>query len=288
MTAAHFAAALAIKSRVAEASTAALIVGAFIPDFVWIILATAGVEPTRREVFFDDWSHSLLSVAAAATAYAWLFRKHGLGVAGAAWLAVFSHFALDLPSIRAGLGLSAVAPMTYWYIQRRRALQHAAPAGREGIHPATDRIVGRPARDAGRAAGVGRIDARSARAFRRAVGDAGARAAGAVPWMDRRSGASRRAAVALTVKVSVARIAPHCATGAECRHASGPTHGPARAAQAQGCNRGRGRLHRRRDRERLLCGDSAARAAGNFGERDDHTGRTGVRVHRDGVLDARG
>ena len=204
MTAAHFAAALAIKSRVAEASTAALIVGAFIPDFVWIILATAGVEPTRREVFFDDWSHSLLSVAAAATAYAWLFRKHGLGVAGAAWLAVFSHFALDLPvhprdlalyphsSIRAGLGLSAVAPMTYWYIQRRRALQHAAPAGREGIHPATDRIVGRPARDAGRAAGVGRIDARSARAFRRAVGDAGARAAGAVPWMDRRSGASRR------------------------------------------------------------------------------------------------
>jgi hypothetical protein len=86
VTAAHFAAALAIKSRVPEASTAALIVGAFIPDFAWIILATAGVEPTRREVFFDDWSHSLLSVAVAATAYAWLFRKHGLGVAGAAWL----------------------------------------------------------------------------------------------------------------------------------------------------------------------------------------------------------
>jgi hypothetical protein len=62
MTAGHFAAALAIKSRVPKASTATLILAAFLPDFIWIILATAGIEPTRRETYFDDWSHSLFSI----------------------------------------------------------------------------------------------------------------------------------------------------------------------------------------------------------------------------------
>ena len=97
MTAAHFAAALAIKSRVPEAPTAALIIGAFIPDFMWIGLSTVGIEPTKREIFFDDWSHSLLSVIVFAAVYAFFFRNRGPRVAAALRLAVGSHFLLDLP-----------------------------------------------------------------------------------------------------------------------------------------------------------------------------------------------
>ena len=129
MTAAHFAAALAIKSRVPDAPTGALIAGAFVPDFVWIALATAGIEPTKRSVFFDEWSHSLLSVLIFATLYALAFRGRGRSVAAAMWVAVCSHFVLDLPihpknlavyphsATHVGLGLSSVAPMTYWFVQ---------------------------------------------------------------------------------------------------------------------------------------------------------------------------
>src|ERR1700759_4356759 len=97
MTAAHFAVALAIKSRVPRAPTAALVCGAFLPDFIWIILATAGIEPAAREIFFDDWSHSLLSVIVYATLFALLFWKRGRVVSLAMWLAVCSHYFLDLP-----------------------------------------------------------------------------------------------------------------------------------------------------------------------------------------------
>jgi membrane-bound metal-dependent hydrolase YbcI (DUF457 family) len=139
MTAAHFAAALAIKSRVPKAGTAALIVGAFIPDFIWIALATAGIEPTNREIFFDDWSHSLLSIVLCASLYAFIVaratrsstpsRTPNREVGVAMWLAVFSHFILDLPvhpkplalyphsSVRLSLGLSSIPSMSYWYIQ---------------------------------------------------------------------------------------------------------------------------------------------------------------------------
>jgi membrane-bound metal-dependent hydrolase YbcI (DUF457 family) len=129
VTAAHFAAALAIKSHVPETPTAALIIGAFIPDFLWIALATGGIETTKRELFFDDWSHSLLSIIVFATVYAFFFRNRGPRVARAAWLAVFSHFLLDLPvhpkdlalyphsSIHLGLGLSGIPSIDYWFIQ---------------------------------------------------------------------------------------------------------------------------------------------------------------------------
>ncbi len=97
MTAAHFAAALAIKGRLPKAPTSALVFGAFIPDFVWIVLATTGVETTKREIFFDDWSHSLISIAVYASLFGLLFWRRGSMVAFAMWLAVFSHFILDLP-----------------------------------------------------------------------------------------------------------------------------------------------------------------------------------------------
>ena len=62
MYAPHFAAVLAIKARVPRAPLSALLIGAFLPDLLWMVLARIGVEPAQFFNFFDDWSHSLLSV----------------------------------------------------------------------------------------------------------------------------------------------------------------------------------------------------------------------------------
>ncbi len=97
MYAPHFAAAMAIKSKVPRAPFWALMTGAFLPDLLWIALARIGVEPADAQQFFDDWSHSLLSVLIIATLFALLFRSKGGAVTAAIWLAVSSHFLLDLP-----------------------------------------------------------------------------------------------------------------------------------------------------------------------------------------------
>jgi hypothetical protein len=97
MYAPHFAAALAIGSRVRRAPLWALLVGAFLPDLVWIVLARIGVEPAQASSFFDDWSHSLFSIAVVAILFAVFFWKLGRSVVVAVWVAVFSHFLLDFP-----------------------------------------------------------------------------------------------------------------------------------------------------------------------------------------------
>src|SRR5579863_3009835 len=97
MYAPHFAAALAIKSRARRAPLGALLIGAFLPDLVWIVLARAGIEPAQSSNFFDDWSHSLVSVMVFATLFALSFWKRGRPVVAAIWLAVFTHFLLDFP-----------------------------------------------------------------------------------------------------------------------------------------------------------------------------------------------
>src|SRR3954468_15238843 len=97
MYAAHFAAALVIKTRAPEAPTWALMAGAFLPDFIWVALGLAGVEPSQGPAFFDDWSHSLVMVALYATLFALVFGRRGLSVMAPLWLAVLSHFLLDLP-----------------------------------------------------------------------------------------------------------------------------------------------------------------------------------------------
>lgn len=129
MYAAHFAAALAIKSRAPKAPTWALMIGAFLPDFVWVILGIAGVEPSQGPAFFDDWSHSLAMVSLYAILFAVIFWKKGKAVMFAVGLAVFSHFILDLPihpknlalyphsAIHLGWGLWRVGPRNYWYVQ---------------------------------------------------------------------------------------------------------------------------------------------------------------------------
>jgi len=70
MYAAHFAAGLAIKSSAPKAPTWALLIGAFLPDFAWIALGLAGIEPSQGPAFFDDWSHSLAMVIWWATQFA--------------------------------------------------------------------------------------------------------------------------------------------------------------------------------------------------------------------------
>jgi len=93
----HFAAALAIKSRVPRAPLWALLIGAFLPDLLWVVFARAGLEPAQETVFFDDWSHSLVSVAILAVLFALPFLRAGRVVFASIWLAVFSHFLLDFP-----------------------------------------------------------------------------------------------------------------------------------------------------------------------------------------------
>ena len=95
MYAAHFAAGLAIGARARRAPMWALLAGAFLPDIVWISLAAAGVEPATTSMFFDDWSHSLISVAIEASVLALCFVRGGRGIWIPVWLAVFSHFLLD-------------------------------------------------------------------------------------------------------------------------------------------------------------------------------------------------
>jgi hypothetical protein len=129
MYAAHFAAALAIKARAPQAPTWALLTGAFIPDFIWVGLGLAGIEPSQGPAFFDDWSHSLAMVALWATLFALVFARRGLAVAGPVWLAGASHFVLDLPihpknlalfphsAVHLGWNLWSIGPHRYWAIQ---------------------------------------------------------------------------------------------------------------------------------------------------------------------------
>jgi len=113
MYAPHFAAALAIKGRAREAPLWALLIGAFIPDLLWIALSRICIEPAQTSNFFDDWSHSLVSVAILATLFASAFLRRGKPVFIAIWLAVFSHFLLDFPVHPKRL---ALAPLTGIYL----------------------------------------------------------------------------------------------------------------------------------------------------------------------------
>src|SRR5215831_7476557 len=128
MYAAHLGAGLAIKSRVWNVPTWALLVAAFLPDILWIPLATLGIE-SRPTAWHDDWSHSFLMVLIWATLFALFFIRWGRAVAAAVWIAVFSHFLLDLPihpkdlalyphsTIHLGMGLWSIGRLRYWIVE---------------------------------------------------------------------------------------------------------------------------------------------------------------------------
>jgi hypothetical protein len=96
MYAAHFAAGLAISSRAPRAPIWALLAGCFLPDIIWIVLAASGIEPADPSGFFDDWSHSLASILVEASVFALLFLRRGVYVWAPIWLAVASHYLLDV------------------------------------------------------------------------------------------------------------------------------------------------------------------------------------------------
>ena len=111
MFAAHFAAALAIKGAAPKAPPWGLLIAVFIPDFVWIALATIGIEPTDYNLWFDEWSHSLLMIVIDATLFASLFYVRGVAVWLPIWIATFYHFLLDWPIHPAPLALYPHSPV---------------------------------------------------------------------------------------------------------------------------------------------------------------------------------
>src|SRR5579859_3533715 len=129
MWAAHFAAGVAIKSRVPDAPIRPLLAAMFVPDFVWIALGAIGVEPAAPGHFFDGWSHSLVMVLLYASIAAFLSRGYGRAVAAAFFVGVFSHLLLDLPihpgplelyphsAIRFDFHIATVDSMRYWVVQ---------------------------------------------------------------------------------------------------------------------------------------------------------------------------
>jgi hypothetical protein len=129
MYAAHFGAGLAIKGHFSKAPTIGLLMGAFLLDFIWMALVLLGVEKVGRESFFDDWSHSLAMAIVWSSLFAGFFLRSGKDIAAAMWLAVLSHFLLDLPihprdlalyphsSIHLGLGLWRIGRLNYWLVE---------------------------------------------------------------------------------------------------------------------------------------------------------------------------
>ena len=123
MFAGHFAAGLAIKSRAPRAPTWALLVGAGWLDIVHGGLVLAGIEHVRPDraqflgwALYDmPWTHSLAAAAAWSLAGALAFERRGRSVALAVGLAVFSHFALDLPVHEHDLALAPASPVRFGF-----------------------------------------------------------------------------------------------------------------------------------------------------------------------------
>ena len=92
MYAGHFAAALALRGRAPRVPVSALLIAAFLLDLFWILFGVLHLDHTP----WDDWSHSLLMSIFWATIFAAFFLRLGRAAFLAVWLAVFSHYLLDL------------------------------------------------------------------------------------------------------------------------------------------------------------------------------------------------
>lgn len=134
MYAGHFAAGLAIKSRVPEAPTWGLLVGVGLMDilfgpFVMLGIESVSLTPGESPGFsldYIDWSHSLATSILWAVLFGILFLRRGEVVAVAMAVAVFSHFVLDIvmhppdlalwpnAELHLGLGLWTRLPNGWW------------------------------------------------------------------------------------------------------------------------------------------------------------------------------
>lgn len=92
MFVAHFATALAIRGRTRQLPVGVYIGGAFLLDGLWIGLAVIGIDQTP----WSDWSHSLIAALVWAGIAAFAVARLGAIAAGAMWVAVFSHWPLDV------------------------------------------------------------------------------------------------------------------------------------------------------------------------------------------------
>jgi membrane-bound metal-dependent hydrolase YbcI (DUF457 family) len=135
MYAGHFAAGLAIKARVPQAPTFAVLVGVGLLDLLFGPFVLLGIEhihatpgqPPGFSLDQIDWSHSLLMALVWSALFAGLFLKRGRVVALALALAVFSHFLLDWlmhpgdlalwpgSPVHLGLGLWRWQPGWWWF-----------------------------------------------------------------------------------------------------------------------------------------------------------------------------
>ncbi len=137
MYAGHLAAGLAIRTRVPRTPLWAALVAAGWLDLVHGALVLARVEHVRPDAtkflgwdLYDmPWTHSLAAALAWSLAGAAAFAHRGRVVALAIAVAVFSHFALDLPmhehdlalapgsTERLGLALWSWSPLGAWLIE---------------------------------------------------------------------------------------------------------------------------------------------------------------------------
>ena len=92
MYAGHVAAALALRGRAREIPVTAFIIGAFVLDLLWISFGVLEIDHTP----WTDLSHSLVMAILWASIFAMLFWKYGRRGVLALWMAVFSHYVLDL------------------------------------------------------------------------------------------------------------------------------------------------------------------------------------------------
>jgi membrane-bound metal-dependent hydrolase YbcI (DUF457 family) len=92
MYAGHFAAGLALRGRARRVPVTALLAAAFLLDLLWILFGVFHLDHTA----WDDWSHSLVMAVVWATAFAAFFWRLGRRAFFVVWLAVFSHYVLDL------------------------------------------------------------------------------------------------------------------------------------------------------------------------------------------------
>ncbi|WP_426700980.1 metal-dependent hydrolase [Rhodanobacter sp. Col0626] len=70
----------------------AVLIGAFVLDILWIAFDVLDVD----RLPLNDWSHSLLMAMVWSSVFAVFFRRLGSRACAVVWLAVFSHFILDL------------------------------------------------------------------------------------------------------------------------------------------------------------------------------------------------
>lgn len=133
----HFAAGLALKAWYPATPTWIPLIGVGLLDILFgpFVLAgfervtmTPGVSP-GFSLDYIDWSHSLLMTCVWSTLFAACFLRQRKLVIGVAWVAVFSHFVLDLvvhpadlalwpgAATHLGLGLWRVLPRGWWVLE---------------------------------------------------------------------------------------------------------------------------------------------------------------------------